>query len=128
MNSMFQKLSLTAIVAAAFSTAALALVPSQFQGVWETKEWFGTIARMQVVECAPDGPYCIQVHSLVQGDGLSPGDLFATSLDPRGTDLRSGSMKIPNGPTLPVGLFYVNENQLRLESFGTKEVWERVPQ
>ena len=114
----------TSVLAAPFASAQKA--PSGFEGVWQTKEWFGTIANMRFVECEPDGPYCIQVVSLEKGDGFEPGDLFMVSLDVQGKDLRRGAMRIPGGPSLPGGVFWLNENQVELRALGAQEIWEKI--
>lgn len=99
--------------------------PAGFEGIWQTKEWFGTIANLQFVECE-DGPYCVEIVSLVQCDGMMPGHVFMSGLKLMGGNLRRGQMNIPNGPSLPGGVFKISDTQVQLQAFGASEIWERV--
>lgn len=125
---MMKNLIRTAVLAISFLAlpgAQAQSAPAGFEGIWQTKEWFGTIANLRFIECE-DGPYCVEVVSLVKGDGMAPGMIFMSELKLMNGNLRRGKMNIPNGPRLPGGVFKISDSQVKLDAFGASEIWERV--
>ena len=124
--AVFTCLTAIAALAALPAKADVAQYPvAEFPGTYQTKEWYGNIIQLQAVACE-QGPYCMQVVGVVQGDTFQVGQYFMTDLKLRNGHLRRGYMRIPNGPSLPGGVFRRTANQVEMKAFGASEMWDRI--